>query len=74
MWLMDGTTTPTATPIVAALGTSWRLAGAEDYNGDGRADILWQNTNGTVSMWQMDGSTVTASPVVGNLGSGWAVS
>jgi len=31
--------------------TSWNVVGTGDFNGDGRDDILWRNTNGTVSDW-----------------------
>ncbi len=37
---------------------SWTIAGIGDFNGDGDADILWRNSNGTVSEWLMHGSTV----------------
>ena len=29
-------------------GSSWHIIGTGDFNGDGKSDILWQNTNGAV--------------------------
>ncbi len=37
-----------------------------DFNADGLSDILWQHTNGNVSMWLMNGPTA----INGNLGLG----
>ena len=34
---------------------------AADFNGDGKADILWQNDNGTPAIWTMDGTNVTGA-------------
>jgi hypothetical protein len=48
-----------------------------DFNGDGRSDILWQHTNGTVGIWLMNGppTTVTRSSVgyPGGAGSEWQI-
>ena len=33
------------------VGTSWNVAGVGDFNGDGRDDILWRNTDGTMTNW-----------------------
>ena len=29
---------------------------AGDFNGDGKADILWQNDSGMPAIWLMDGT------------------
>ena len=29
----------------------WRIVGTGDFNGDGRSDILWRNSDGTLSDW-----------------------
>ena len=45
-----------------------------DFNGDGKSDILWQNTtNGAVAIWEMNGLKVIASAVVGTPAAGWHV-
>ena len=66
MWLMDGSTiessaTPTYQGSAVSPGSSWSVAGIGDFNGNGDADILWQNTDGSLAMWLMDGSTIESS-------------
>jgi len=31
--------------------TSWHVAGAGDFNGDGRDDLIWRNDNGSFTSW-----------------------
>ncbi|MBV1691747.1 VCBS repeat-containing protein [Novosphingobium sp. G106] len=35
----------------ANLPTSWHVAGAGDFNGDGRDDLVWRNDNGSFTSW-----------------------
>ena len=31
--------------------SSWHVAGVGDFDGNGKSDILWQNDNGSVAIW-----------------------
>ena len=57
-------------------GVGWAVAGTGDFNGDGRDDILWRNTNGDVTNWlgQANGNfSGNAANSYNNPGAGWAV-
>jgi hypothetical protein len=45
-------------------GPSWQIVGPGDFTGDSVSDILWQNTNGQLAIWFMNGTTLTSSSVV----------
>jgi VCBS repeat-containing protein len=36
---------------VASVPVAWQIVSIGDFNGDGRDDILWRHTNGTVTDW-----------------------
>ena len=61
VWIMDGVSATTALPLVpGSVATSWRLAGAGDFNGDGKPDLVWHDvTDGLSGVWFMDGVTRT---------------
>jgi hypothetical protein len=59
MWMMNGTVIASASYVVKAVPTTWRIAGgAGDFDGDGRSDVLWRRDDGSVGLWQMIGPTL----------------
>jgi hypothetical protein len=62
VWFMDGVSKARdayLTPDQIA-GDDWRIVGAGDMNGDGRADIVWQHkSGGWLSAWLMNGSVLS---------------
>ena len=57
-----GASVGTGTP--ATVGRDWTIQGVGDFNGDGKADILWRNTSGLVHLWGMNGASVISASAV----------
>ena len=57
--MLDATNTPRLTYLTATLDKFWELKGTADFNGDGKADMLWQNSQtGNVNLWIMNGTAI----------------
>ena len=68
-WTMNGSQVTASQQITlggsaAAPDSSWSVAGIGDFNGDGKSDILWRNTNGSLIDWTMNGSQIASSQAV----------
>ena len=56
---MNGTTI-TGEGYLAEADLNWQVAGVGDFNGDGKADILWRNSStGENYVYLMNGTTHT---------------
>ncbi len=62
-WLMGGalgTTVLNYGPVFATVtDTHWRVVSMTDFNGDGKADLLWENSaTGQLVVWYMNGGAI----------------
>ncbi|TCZ55956.1 FG-GAP repeat domain-containing protein [Roseicella aquatilis] len=58
---------------IATVGADWSIAGTGDFNNDAKADILWRNAGGEISIWTMDGTTYLGGGTVAKPGPYWDV-
>jgi FG-GAP-like repeat/Lectin C-type domain len=65
IWLKNGTNLDSFSAagqkfITQVVDTDWKMIAAADFNGDGKADILWRNNrSGENAVWFIDANTVT---------------
>ena len=73
-WLMNGTTATSSGSPGSAGSPPWFIQGIGDFNGNGEADVLWQNTTtGEVYIWLIKGTSVTSSGSLGAVASEWNI-
>jgi len=60
-WFMNGAQASGAG--VGSAPTSWSIVETGDFNGDGKSDILWQDTSGNVAIWFMNGAQASGAGV-----------
>jgi Bacterial Ig-like domain len=50
-WIMDGNVLTSGGTTTQLLGAAYDIESVGDFNGDGRGDLLWRDTQGNVQMW-----------------------
>jgi hypothetical protein len=81
MWSMNGASATAIGgvgpfgPFPSNPGPSWHIKANGDFNDDGKSDILWQNDNGTPSIWLMNGFATQSMGAAGpfNPGPSWQI-
>ena len=68
---MNGVSLVGSALLGANPGPNWTAVGTGDFNDDGQPDILLQNMNGQVAVWETNGANVTSSALVANPGPSW---
>jgi hypothetical protein len=54
-------------------GNDWTLVGAQDFNGDGKSDLLWRHNDGTVLIWFIDGGAKVGDASPGAESNDWKI-
>jgi len=74
VWIAPSFIAPDTLPTVPP---DWHVKAVADFDpllgGTGNADILWQNDNGALALWQMEGATVSAIGALPNPGPSWHI-
>lgn len=67
-WFMNGTNYLSAGALRngVAIALAWQVAGAADFNNDGKTDVLLQNTDGRSTVWFMNGTNFLSSLALRN--------
>jgi WD40 repeat protein len=75
LWNVDGTTSNFVSgAVVANPGSAWQVKGTGDFYGNSDTDILLQNQDGSVAVWDVNSAgAVAQSAVVADPGSAWQV-
>jgi hypothetical protein len=58
---------------LGAHGGGYQVVGLGDFDGDGTADVLWQNPAGQLDEWRLQDGNWSASVDLGSHGAGWHV-
>ena len=59
--------------LVGVLLNASTKPSSNDFNGDGKADILWRHSSGVVYTWLMDGTSVSSAGSPGNVAPDWTI-
>ncbi len=75
---MDGPTVIAGTGYPSSQADNrWQVAAVGDFNGDGKADVLWRNVGGpdtgALVVWLMDGTTIVGTGYLGVVDTDWHV-
>ena len=55
------------------IGLVVKMNSRSNFDSDGRSDVLWRNDSGQVSIWDMNGATITNNHSVGSLTPDWVI-
>jgi hypothetical protein len=72
VWELNGGTIKSQSGL-GEVDAAWKIAAIGDFDGDGRADIVWRHTNGTVAIWEMSGFTLRSSISLGAVPTDWQI-
>ena len=72
VFTQSGASSSTA-PCTYATNLAANKAATHDFNGDGKSDILWRNSDGDVDIWLMNGTQILSATDLGNAPVSWSI-
>jgi hypothetical protein len=68
VWFMSGTNIQTSATITNWPGSNspWKFVGSGNFNSDSSVDLLWQNGNGRLAVWLMNGTNFASVSFLNN--------
>jgi hypothetical protein len=69
--IMNGTTTVRSS-VISGVGAGYTVAATGDFNGDGKADIVWTSSARDIYFWIGNGTSFSSTKV-GTYASGWTI-
>ena len=76
VWLMNGVSRIIHAPLTpfSVPDQRWQVGAVTDLNGDGKPDLVWEHTDGTVMIWHMNGTSRTTYPIIPvTMPAGWNI-
>lgn len=76
VWLMNGLSRIIYSPLnpFSVPDQRWQVGAVTDANADGKPDVVWQHTDGTIMIWHMNGTSRVTYPIVPTvLPAGWLI-
>ncbi|HXW26291.1 MAG TPA: pentapeptide repeat-containing protein, partial [Xanthobacteraceae bacterium] len=70
---MNGTGGTSEVTSLPAPPSSWQLITTGDFAGNGNADLLWQNADGQVAIWMMNGTSIASAVAIATPPSSWHI-
>jgi len=70
IWLFNGTTPVAETAFAQNPGSDWHLISVDHFTADGNANLLFQNTDGTMGLWELNGTSIVSEKGLANPGTG----
>src|ERR1700744_3075563 len=59
---------------LGTVNTQWHIAGVGDFNGDGNADLVWENTTtGARNIWLLKNGVLSSSYSLGTVNTQWHI-
>jgi hypothetical protein len=77
VWLMDGASIASAAAVTGVPVDQWAVQNVGDFDGDGKADVLWRAIGGPnaglVYIWRMNGSSIASADAVTGVSFDWII-